>query len=204
MRTEARYLGPRAEVGAIRALAGPGSNCLQYGVTNHYLDVGGGGFALATMGSPRLRLRLYESGAYQFGQLELKRQVSDGLTEKQVWPAEQAWDLVVGAMPWLAHVRLATPPTDDALAVLAGPYEETRTAFDALHYVCSLAYRRVSCAGPALRVTADYDFEPAVVGKDEMIVETKGERAPDGDALSALRLRPLAASKFALLRRVAA
>ena len=120
-RVEARYAGPRADAEAIRRLAGCAANCLQYGVTNHYLDVAGSGIARAAMGSPRLRLRIYESGPFCFAQFEHKRQVSAEHTEKSVWPAEQVWDALVGAMPWLADVAMAHPPRSHELAVLLPP-----------------------------------------------------------------------------------
>lgn len=204
MRLEARYAGPKADAEAIRRLAGPGANCLTYGVTNHYLDVEGGGFARAEMGSPRLRLRLYEGGGYLFGSLEHKRQVTPERTEKRVWPAEEAWGLLTAAMPWLAGVDLRRPPTGDELSSLVPSFVEDAPAFGSLRHVCSLRYRRVSCLGSELRVTADFDFEPAVVADDEMIVETKGERRLAMPALAQLGLRPLTASKFGLLSGVAA
>jgi len=204
MRLEARYAGPRTDAEAIRRLAGCEANCLQYGVTNHYLDVAEGGFARPAMGSPRLRLRVYESGRFRFGQLEHKRQVSPAHTVKSVWPCEQVWDLLLSAMPWLAVVSIAQPPRDHELAVLLPPVPEPRPEFGSLTYVRSLSYSRVSCAADGVRVTADSGFTPAVVPPDTMIVETKGDRTLPEPALRALDLNPLAVSKFALLSRVAA
>jgi hypothetical protein len=196
---EARYAGPNMTARAVSGLAGTNANCLTYGVTNHYLDVTGGGFAMAPMGSPRLRLRVYECGAFRFGQLEHKRQVSPERTEKDAWPAEQAWDLLLGAMPWLEEEEFRAPPPGHPHSVLIAAPSQRAPLFGKLVYVRSLRYRRVSCASGGLRVTADSDFDPAIVPVGTAIVETKGAAELSADALEALGLQPLMLSKFALL-----
>jgi hypothetical protein len=202
MRVEARYAGSLTDLRGVCDLAGGGANCLEYGVTNHYLDAAGGGFAMAPMGSPRLRFRVYECGEYRFGHLEHKRQPTPDRTEKDVWPAEQVWDLLLPAMPWLVEEQFQTPPPGHPHAVLTVDCSERGPDLGPLVYVRGLTYRRLSCAGEGMRITADWGFSPAIVPPDEMIVETKGEGTLQDAALEALGLRALAVSKFGMLNRL--
>lgn len=204
-RVETRYLAPKSALCELLQALGPDLSCLTYRVTNHYLDNVDGAFTGTVMGSPRLRLRLYESAQYVWGQLQRKRQVAPSQTEKDCWPAREAWPFVLRAMPWLADVDLDEPSDGHALAVLQHGDEASGLELGEMSYVAALSYRRLSFLAGSMRITADWDFEPRIVAADLLIVETKSEpgneRLPH---LERLDLQPLAASKFALMQRQAA
>jgi hypothetical protein len=204
-RVEARYLAPRLEPAAIREALSCGWRCLEYCVSNYYLDGAEGEFSQIALGSPRLRLRLYEAGQYRFGQLERKRQLTAATTQKEVWPAHDVWALLAQALPWLSNLTLREPPPGDPLAVLLSEDATGASDLRTVRCIGSLAYRRLSCARPGARLTADWQFEPPIVAPSTMIVETKcdgGKLEPE--TLRRLALEPLAASKYGLLRTVAA
>jgi hypothetical protein len=198
-------MAPLIDPQSIRDALDCDARCLEYRVTNYYLDGATGEFSSVIMGSPRLRFRLYESGPYRFGHLERKRQLTPASTAKEVWPACDVWALLTDVLPWLRGLTLLEPTLEAPLSVLLSDGAGGDFDLPSLRCVGSLAYRRLSCALTNARVTADWDFEPSIVATGTMIVETKCEAdASPPETLRRLQLRPLATSKYALLQAVAA
>jgi hypothetical protein len=202
VRTESRYLTACVNLPLIRAAAGgPEASCLEYEITNYYLDTPHESFADATAGSPRLRLRLYKADRFVFGQLERKRQTTSHSTEKESWSGGAIWEQLSVVLPELAGVAVREPPAGHPLRVLLRPTSPSDISPREMRWVGTLRYQRVSCASAGFRVTADSCFTPSIVSRHLMIVEGKGATTPVWQNVErAADLKPLTQSKFALLR----
>ena len=177
MHKELRYLGKVKDIEKFIQYLYSTGNCLDYKVSNFYLDYNTNQYSQTSSNSPRFRLRLYEAEKLCFGNIELKYRLSENdYTYKDIWNIIPYWDNITALIPLLREKQLRLPEKDSAYQVLEASVNSQHVlVLNNISYVDALIYNRLSCNWGKSRITIDSYFSPLIVPENNIILEWKGE-----------------------------
>lgn len=184
-------------------------DCLEYKVSNFYLDNKANQYSKTDSGASRFRIRLYEVENFCFGNIELKYSFStksnNFLTSKDIWDVSQFWDVIVSLIPSLREKQLLLPDAQSPYRILKPTSKTKKTLdLDGVKWIKTLHYSRLSCSYKMFRITVDSQFNPLIIPPTCVIIEWKG--TPDKTIWKTIEeyclIKPCATfSKFTLLEQ---